>query len=87
MLKMALVNVEAQVNYATERVSSIDYGSIRFIVAHGDGAFQKRSPDLIVNKFGDRNRYSTIVSFDKHNLQVKEGLGYTWIIMPAIKGE
>ena len=86
MIRRGIEKYGIELNTVKEKIGTIDYGSVRFIVAHGDGNFDKQRPEYVLNTHGDRNRYAVVVSGDKHNFQSKEGFNYTWVKVPALAG-
>lgn len=84
MLRRSLSQYEIEINTVREKIATIDYGEVRFIVAHWDWNFDKQKPEYILNTHWDNRRYTVLVSWDKHNFQAKEWFNYTWVKSPAL---
>jgi len=72
MIKRGLSKSEIEIQYLRDTISIMDIGNIHYIIAHGDGSFDKLSPEKILVLYWDLTRYNIIFSWDKHHLNFKE---------------
>ncbi len=87
LIKRGIQNAEIEFNYTREKISTIEYWRLHFIVAHWDDGFANRKQEDVLWKHGNNTKHNVVLLWDRHNVSVRETKWATWIQLPALAGK
>lgn len=73
LLKRGLSQTKIDIDYLRTTVSTFTRGNLHYIIGHWDGRpFDNQKPSDIILKHWDTRKFNVIVSWDKHNFQMRD---------------